>query len=74
VNACVYWGLEQVDLRPDESRSIMMRVDPRLLAHYDVNAALWHITTGTYQVGLGKAADNLVLKAETSLTGRYFGE
>jgi beta-glucosidase len=67
-------GFERVKLRPNESRSITMRVDPRLLAYYDVNAALWHITTGTYQVGLGKAADNLVLKAETSLTGRYFGK
>ena len=67
-------GFERVKLRPNESRSITMRVDPRLLAYYDVNAALWNITTGTYQVGLGKAADNLVLKAETSLTGRYFGK
>ena len=67
-------GFERVKLRPNESRSITMRVDHRLLAYYDVNAALWHITTGTYQVGLGKADDNLVLKAETSLTGRYFGK
>jgi len=36
--------------------------------------AQWHIATGIYEVGLGKAADNLVLVAETSVTGRFFGK
>ena len=67
-------GLEQIDLRSNESSSGTMRVDSCLLSRYDVNAAQWHITTATYRVRLSKAADNLILKAETFLTVRYFGK
>jgi beta-glucosidase len=67
-------GFERVELQPGESRSVMMTADPRLLAHYDEDAGHWYITAGIYRVALGRAADNLVLMAETSLTESLFGK
>jgi beta-glucosidase len=65
-------GFERILLQPSESRNITMTADPRLLARYDEDSGQWQIVTGTYHIGLGKAADNLVLTAETSLTGSLF--
>jgi beta-glucosidase len=66
-------GFEGVELRPGESRSTKVTVDARLLAHYDGDAHQWHIAEGNYRVGLGNAANDLVLMADTPLTGRLFG-
>jgi len=66
-------GFERVELEPGESRTVTVTADPRLLARFDGPAARWHITQGSHQIAVGKAADNLVLTAETTLTERLFG-
>jgi beta-glucosidase len=66
-------GFERVKLQPEESRSVTVTADPRLLARYDVDVGQWRIAEGNYRVGLGKAADDLVLTAEAPLTGRLIG-
>lgn len=66
-------GFERVELRPGESRRVTVTVDPRLLAWYDEHVGHWYIVEGNYRIGLGKAADDLVLTAEAPLIERLFG-
>jgi beta-glucosidase len=66
-------GFERVELQRQESRSVTVTADPRLLARYDGDARQWHITEGTYRIALGKAADDLVLTGEAPLIERLFG-
>jgi beta-glucosidase len=69
-------GFERVDLKPGESRTVTVTVDPRLLARFDGKDGLgrWRINAGTYQVALGKSAGELVLKTSAPLTPRVFGQ
>jgi beta-glucosidase len=66
-------GFERVELQPGESRRVTVTVDPRLLARFDGDADQWPITEGTHHIALGRAADDLVLTVEATLTGRLFG-
>jgi beta-glucosidase len=66
-------AFERVELATGASRSVTVTADPRLLARYDGDAGEWHIAEGTYRVALGRAADDVVLSAETRLAERRFG-
>jgi beta-glucosidase len=66
-------GFERVHLLPGESRTVRVTADPRLLARFDGDAGRWRITEGTYRIALGKAADDFLLTADATLTGRLFG-
>jgi beta-glucosidase len=66
-------GFERVELGAGESRSVTVTADPRLLARYDSDAGQWHVAAGIYRVTVGRAADDLVLAAETDLAERRFG-
>jgi beta-glucosidase len=66
-------GFERVELAAGEPRTVTVTADPRLLARYDADAGGWHIAEGAYRVGLGRAADDLLLTAEVQLTDRRFG-
>jgi beta-glucosidase len=66
-------AFERVELAPRASQSVTVTADPRLLARYDGDAGEWHIAEGTYRVAPGRAADDLVLSAETQLAERRFG-
>jgi beta-glucosidase len=66
-------GFERVELQPGESRPLTLSVDPRLLARFDTTAGQWRITEGSYQVAVGRNADQFVLEAKTPVTGRLFG-
>jgi beta-glucosidase len=66
-------AFEAVELGPGESRRVELTADPRLLARYDGAAGRWRIAAGTYRIALGRAADALVLFAETTLSERLFG-
>lgn len=46
----------KVDLAPGASSERTLRVDPRLLAHYDVAKRAWHILAGDYTVTLSTSA------------------
>jgi beta-glucosidase len=52
---------------------VTLTADRRLLARFDSDAGQWRIDDGTYKVALGKAAGDLQLTAETSLTEALFG-
>jgi beta-glucosidase len=66
-------GFERVELQPGESRQVTVTADPRLLATFDGTAGQWRIAEGTYRVALARSADEPVLTADTTLTGRGFG-
>jgi beta-glucosidase len=66
-------GFERVELEPGESREVTLKADRRLLARFDSDAGQWRIDEGTCKVALAKAADDVQLTAETSLTEALFG-
>ena len=66
-------GFERVELEPGASRQVTVTADPRLLARFDGKAGQWHITEGSYQITVGKAADAPALTGEASLTEAFFG-
>jgi beta-glucosidase len=66
-------AFERVELEPGESRLVTLAADPRLVARYDMEAGRWHIAGGDYGVALGRAADDLVLYGEATLSARSFG-
>jgi beta-glucosidase len=66
-------GFERVELQPGESRQVSITADPRLLARFDGGAGQWRIAEGTYEVALGKSAEDLGLTGEAHLEGRSFG-
>lgn len=69
-------GFERVILKPGESKTITLKADPRLLARFEGKNGLgqWRIAAGTYRVGLGKSAGELISTAEAPLTERIFGK
>lgn len=52
-------GWSKVDLKPGESRTVSVTVDPRLVADFDEAAHRWHIKAGTYALALGSTAQDL---------------
>jgi beta-glucosidase len=62
-----------VELQPGESRQVTLTADPRLLARYDGSAGQWRIAQGTHRIALSRSAEEPVLTADTTLSGRLFG-
>lgn len=60
-------AFQKVDLKPGESRSVSVTVDPRLLAHWDTAANGWRIDAGTYEFALGTSAGDLGPRATVTL-------
>jgi len=60
-------GWSHVLLEPGETRRVMLTVDPRLLAHFDVAAHDWEITPARCIVEAGSNALDLPLKTEVTL-------
>lgn len=68
-------GFERVELKPGESKTVTLEADPRLLARFDGPNGLgqWRIAEGTYRVGLGRSAVDVVRTAQATLGARVFG-
>jgi beta-glucosidase len=49
----------KADLRPNQSKTIEVTVDPRLLATYEAAGNSWHIRSGEYRLMLGQASDDI---------------
>ncbi|BEV12841.1 glycoside hydrolase family 3 protein [Asticcacaulis sp. DW145] len=65
-------GWDKVALKPGQSRTVTVPVDPRTLATYDPAGRLWRIRAGTYTVAVGSAADALGPKVEVTLPEATF--
>ncbi len=60
-------GWSRVELKPGERRRVVVDVDPRLMASFDVAAHDWHVAGGTYDIEIGENVERPVLKAKMRL-------
>jgi beta-glucosidase len=56
-------GWERVDLKPGESKSVSVKIDPLMLSIYDERKSGWQLLKGTYHISAGPSS------AETPLRG-----
>jgi len=66
-------GFERIELEPGESRQITLIIELRLLANFDWQKQKWRINAGSYQLALGKSADDFQLRSSAKLSGQLFG-
>ena len=60
-------GFAKADLRPGQTRTIKVTIDPRLLATYEAAGNHWHIRAGNYRVSLGDSSDAQMQSVEIPL-------
>ena len=65
-------GFAKLALKPGQSGTSAVAVDPRLLATFDESTGDWVIAPGTYEVQLGAGSDDIRATAKVSLAGRRF--
>ncbi|HEU4967310.1 glycoside hydrolase family 3 C-terminal domain-containing protein, partial [Sphingomonas sp.] len=57
----------KADLKPGQSKTIQVRVDPRLLATYEAAGNNWHIRAGDYRLMLGQSSDGQMQSVDVNL-------
>ncbi|WP_246115862.1 glycoside hydrolase family 3 C-terminal domain-containing protein [Trebonia kvetii] len=62
-------GFAKVSLEAGESAVVTLELDRRAFAFYDINAARWAVTAGTYRVQVGRSAHEVTAEAELDVTG-----
>lgn len=67
-------GWSKIELQPGETRSVTLQVDTRLLADFDVKAQGWAVAPGSYALGLGHSATELVAQQHVSLQKQNFSD
>lgn len=65
-------GFGKLALKPGQTGTSAVTVDPRLLATFDESNGDWVIAPGTYEVQLGAGSDNIRATAKLTLAGRRF--
>lgn len=60
----------KADLKPGQSKTIEVTVDPRLLATYEAAGDKWHIRAGDYRLMLGDASDAPMQSVDVQLPDR----
>lgn len=65
-------GWDKLALKPGESRSSSVEIDPRTLAVFDTKANKWKIAAGEYVITLATAADAPVARVKLQLPARQF--
>ncbi|HEX3864238.1 MAG TPA: glycoside hydrolase family 3 C-terminal domain-containing protein [Stellaceae bacterium] len=63
-------GWSRVNLAPGESARVSLKIDPRLLAHFDAAEENWRIDAGTYPITLGASAADRQLATTARLKDR----
>jgi beta-glucosidase len=57
----------KADLKPGQSKTVEVTVDPRLLATYEAAGNNWHIHAGDYRLMLGQASDGQMQSVDVKL-------
>ena len=57
----------KIGLKPRQSKTVDLSVDPRLLATYEAAGNRWHIRAGEYRFMLGDASDALTQRVSVTL-------
>ena len=65
VGRLIGWG--RAALQPNESRTVTVTADPRLLAEFDTPANKWRLAPGEYRVNVGAYAGDAALSGKTQL-------
>jgi beta-glucosidase len=60
-------AFKKVDLKPGESTSVTVTVDPRLLSMYDSKSKTWTIAKGEYQVMLATSSADIMSTVKVKL-------
>ncbi|ESQ86162.1 hypothetical protein AEAC466_02925 [Asticcacaulis sp. AC466] len=63
----------KVDLKPGESRTVTLNVDPRMVATYDPASKSWKVAEGYYKVMLATSANDIVQTVQVRLDAQTFG-
>ncbi|KQW45439.1 MULTISPECIES: beta-glucosidase [unclassified Roseateles] len=65
-------GFGKLALKPGQTGTSAVNVDPRLLATFDESTGEWVIAPGMYEVQLGAGSDDIRATAKLALVGRRF--
>lgn len=60
-------GFAKISLEPGESRRVVLPLDVRSFAYYDVASKRWRAEAGTYQVLIGESTAQIALKGTVTL-------
>ncbi|GFZ27095.1 glycoside hydrolase family 3 C-terminal domain-containing protein [Lactobacillus corticis] len=62
-------GFKQVGLAPGESKLVTIPFDNYTFRFWDPDSHLWKVESGTYQIMIGRNAEDIVLTSEVSIDG-----
>lgn len=63
-------GWDRIELAPGQSRTVTVKMEPRILANWDDACHCWHIPAGRYAIAVGQSAAALDARSTMSLTDR----
>ncbi|EIC86177.1 glycoside hydrolase family 3 C-terminal domain-containing protein [Serratia sp. M24T3] len=66
-------AFERVDLQAGESKTLTLRLEPRVIANWDSDEGLWRIEGGNYVVIAAKNACAPILQSNIAIKPRRFG-
>lgn len=55
-------GFKRVSLKPNESKTVTMKIDKSALSFYDVDSKSWVVEPGEFEVLVGNSSRNILLK------------
>ncbi|MFN2511085.1 MAG: beta-glucosidase [Pyrinomonadaceae bacterium] len=61
-------GFAKVNLRPGETRKLVVPLDARALSYYDSTAKQWRAEPGDFQVLVGRSSEQIELRGKLTLT------
>jgi beta-glucosidase len=64
-------GFGKVALAPGQTKTVSLKIDPRLLATWDNQRHQWHVTPGRYTVTLASSAQDQGQQVDVTLTERW---
>lgn len=67
-------GFERVSLKPGESRTVTLNLDPRLLANYDAKAHRWRIKAASYEIALSSSVSTPIASRRITLGSKLFAD
>jgi beta-glucosidase len=62
-------GWSRTDLKPGESKTVTVSIDPHYFAVFNPESHSWQIVSGEYQIMIGGSSDSLPLKQSIHLDG-----
>jgi beta-glucosidase len=65
-------AFRKVMLKPGESRSLTIKLEPRVFAHWDEQQSRWRVTAGTYRIMVGRSSRDMVYQGQVELPDKDF--